>query len=713
MDWQVFTLWWYVVLSAIGIIFLPTTRLLFGRFYDQGYAFSKIIGVLIITYVTFVLGTLKIAPFTPATLIGILIATGVFNAYVFNKTKDNFKLSKLWLIEEFMFLAALFIWAFVRGQEPSIRGLEKFMDFGFTNSALRGEYFPPQDIWLAGKSINYYYFGHITGAVLTRLTNIPSHIAYNLILATIFAFGITQSFSLGLNIAYVGFKKNLKLAFLAAILAMFLVNLGGNLHTAYSLTEGYPNEKPVPLWELEPKYTLSDLANPKSAFDKLSVNYWYPNATRFIPLTIHEFPIYSYVVADLHGHVYDIPFVLLTLALLWLFFEGSTKKSDRIPDWLYALLLGFMAAIHYMTNAFDAPIYLILTALLFFVVFKASKELILHIGILAIAFFMASLPFTAHFEPFATGVGINCAPQFLVDLKKVGPFIFEAGNCQISPWWQLVTLWGFFWFNFVFFAAKLYPDLKKSLRAADYFMLMLFAFGTLLIAIPEFAYAKDIYPSHFRANTMFKLGYQAFMMMSLASAYTFVSYKARLQKTRDTLSLVYLAIGIPLFLLVALYPSFAIESYYGNKPTTSLHGTEWLATISPDNSEIVQFFNTAVTGQPYILEAQGDSYTDYNVISAYTGLPTVAGWWVHEWLWRGSSDVVGKVIPDIQSMYESKDITLTRELLKKYKVSYVVIGPNEREKYKQLYETKFGALGQPIFTTSSGLSKVYKITLDR
>jgi len=49
-----------------------------------------------------------------------------------------------------------------------------------------------------------------------------------------------------------------------------------------------------------------------------------------------------------------------------------------------------------------------------------------------------------------------------------------------------------------------------------------------------------------------------------------------------------------------------------------------------------------------------------NEFSAYTGLPTIAGWWVHEWLWRGSSDVVGIIIPDIVNIYESDDIQLTK-----------------------------------------------------
>src|SRR5439155_25382729 len=47
----------------------------------------------------------------------------------------------------------------------------------------------------------------------------------------------------------------------------------------------------------------------------------------FIPFTIHEFPSYSYVVADLHGHVFDIPFVLLTLALLVVFLVHQFDKK--------------------------------------------------------------------------------------------------------------------------------------------------------------------------------------------------------------------------------------------------------------------------------------------------------------------------------------------------------------------------------------------------
>jgi uncharacterized membrane protein len=267
------------------------------------------------------------------------------------------------------------------------------MDFGFINSILRSKYFPPLDMWLSsdqqspnGYPINYYYFGHLTGAFLIKLTSVKPAVGYNLILATIFAQAITLSFSLAANIIYLFLKQTNKFVnyfqvIVYGFLGSFIVNLGGNLHTIYTFTKGYPNENPIPFWKIFSTYNPSQ--------------YWYPNATRFIPFTIHEFPVYSYVVADLHGHVFDIPLVLLTLSLLFNFFLYLKKIT---PLWqeikpekkliknlrqliatddhrfliMTTIFLGFMTAIHYMTNAFDGPIYLLLTLIFFLIIHKNS-----------------------------------------------------------------------------------------------------------------------------------------------------------------------------------------------------------------------------------------------------------------------------------------------------------------------------------------------------
>lgn len=359
-----------------------------------------------------------------------------------------------------------------------------------------------------------------------------------------------------------------------------------------------------------------------------------------------------------------------------------------------------------MTNAFDGPIYLLLTIIIFFILFGPSWLFFIQSLVLIASFLIYSLPFSLNFAPFISGIGVNCSPGFLTKIGKIGPFLFEKNNCQVSPPWMLFILWGFFWVCFLLFL------LINKKRITDYslritnFIFLLFAFGTFLIIIPEFFYIKDIYPAHFRANTMFKLGYQAFMMMGIGSAFIFfqIKFLSRIKK------LLFNFIFIFFFFFIAIYPSFSIPSYYGSlKKQPELDGTIWLKNFYPEDVEIIDFLNNKITGQPVILEAQGDSYTDYERISANTGLPTVAGWWVHEWLWRGSSDVVGKRIPEIVDIYESADIDLTKKLIEKYQIKFVIIARMEREKYVNLNYDKFNMLAKVIFRTQNNSGLIYQI----
>ncbi len=859
MNWIATTFIWYTFLLALGLIFYPLTRRLFAFFFDHGYPFSKTIGILLISYTSYLLGTLNIIRFNQFTIYIILAGLILVNMYFLWKDKLRktiFLIPKskalYFIIEELLFLVALFFLTYIRGQEPSIHDLEKFMDFGFINSILHSVHFPPLDMWYSagpnvhgvqhpqGFPINYYYFGHLTGAVLIKLTGVSPYIGYNLILATIFAQGVTLTFSLVANIVMIAEGKIKKhTPFLKIIcyglLGSILLNLAGNFHTIYLFTKGYPNESAIPFWKILGHF------NPAA--------YWYPNATRFIPFTIHEFPSYSYVVADLHGHVLDIPFVLLTLAvLLHLFYtkhifikevleKKGTKKLKKnwlLPsillsnilsnkyllfsnDSVVSVFLGFMLAVHYMTNAFDGGIYLLLSLIVFLIVYKLTSKFIIQIVLLIVFFLIFSFPFTSHFSLFVSGIGVNCVPKSFFDhtpkvngvvKTKLGPFLFEKGNCQKSPFWMLFILWGFFWTNMIFlmmFQIRKFKNIscfQRILRYAhivklkknqsqkrekkqidfsskiimDKFMLLLFIFGTALIIIPEFFYVKDIYDHDFRANTMFKLGYQAYIIMSLASIYviyrlkqmtysqqsyvnffigeivlqyiTVVLFPVTLRHTHigffiewlfliPFLTLIYFLIifykqwiiivgfiGIYLVTnavsLILLYPLMAFPFYYHNitlsshiKQIRNIHtdidGSSWLKIQNNEAFEIINFINLHIKNQSVILEAQGDSYTDLNVISAYTGNPTLAGWWVHEWLWRGSADVVGKRITDINAIYQSSDLKLTKSLIKKYHIQYVVVSPVERKKYSEIDESKFNKLGKKMFETKSKFGALYQI----
>lgn len=544
-----------------------------------------------------------------------------------------------------------------------------------------------------------------------------------------------------------------------------LTTLAGNLHIIYAFFIPYTIDNPKEPWEL--LFSWATFPN----------SYWYPNATRYILNTIHEFPIYSWVVADLHGHVLDIPFVLLIIALLLALFVNSDPLStDEITDekwkksWfnsplfkkfssyfvlhpLSVVLIGFILAVMYMTNAWDGAIYLLLSSLVILYllwerVYRNSQEsmnvgqkvevitrvnkakwfkfkipksfllfcqrLFIPIILIATAFLIFSFPYNFYFKPFASGIGILCAPDYLTNIEttrivdgkqiiekgRVGLFLFEKDHCQHSYWWELLMLYGFFYF-FVF-SFLIYLTRAQKILRIDAFVLLLILLSTFLIFLPEFIYVKDIYPAHYRANTMFKLTFQAFIMLSLCSAYIFTRIM------RGRLRFIFFPISLLLIILVMTYPYLAIPSYYGDlKIYKGLNGMTYLKTLYPSDYEAILWLNANISGQPVILEAQGDSYTDYGRVSSNTGLPTVLGWTVHEWLWRGDYAVPAPRITEVKDIYETKDLSLAKKLLEKYHVKYIFIGALEYEKYPALDEQKFNKLGKLVFQKDR--TKIYEL----
>ncbi|HWY79972.1 MAG TPA: DUF2298 domain-containing protein [Candidatus Sulfotelmatobacter sp.] len=743
---------WWLVLFVLGIGFAPITIRLFDPFFDKGYLFSKLIGTLFVGYAVFLLGTFHIAPFTNFTIIAVAIVLIAGSFYLLKQKWKLWYIVKqtlfIFAIEELLFLTVLLIWAYIHSFAPDIHGLEKFMDYGFVNSLLRSDYFPPKDMWFTPYTINYYYFGHLLTAMLTKLSGLPSYITFNLMLSTIVAFCFTMTFSIGANLYYqlVKTERIVKFKLIpTGILTACLVTFGGNLHLLYAFFSSYNTDNPVPIWQLP----FKPFSFPNS--------YWYPNATRFIYHTIHEFPIYSWVVADLHGHVLDIPFVLLVIAflfsLLLLHTDQQTEENTKINQTfqvkpLYLLFIGLLLACMYMTNAWDGIIYWLLSAMTLLaihgykiVLYKKQfekeasavtvikqnskstfhlhkftdweiawgRDLILSILVITTTAFLFSTPYNIHFKPFASGIGILCAPDSLTKIGKIGPFLFEANHCQRSYWWEILTLYGFFFFFIVVFGTFLWRSKKHT--QTDIFVLLLIILSILLIFIPEFVYLKDIYPTYYRANTMFKLVFQAFIMLSISSAYVVVRMIVAMTYQRlkqRILNFFILIISAILVCLVMTYPYLAVNAYYnGFKNYQSLNGTNYLKTIYSDDYAAIEWLNKNIKGQPVILEAQGDSYTDYARISANTGLPTVLGWTVHEWLWRGTYDIPAPRITEVKTMYESTNISQTKALLNAYHVQYVYIGTLELQKYPLLDEHKFSELGRIIYQHNT--TRIYKI----
>ena len=92
-----------------------------------------------------------------------------------------------------------------------------------------------------------------------------------------------------------------------------------------------------------------------------------------------------------------------------------------------------------------------------------------------------------------------------------------------------------------------------------------------------------------------------------------------------------------------------------------------------EDAGAIRWLDETIEGQPVVLEANGDSYSDYERVSAMTGLPTVLGWYVHEWLWRGDPADLNVRAEDVKQMYTSTDTNEVLRLLEQYHVAYVII----------------------------------------
>lgn len=198
---------------------------------------------------------------------------------------------------------------------------------------------------------------------------------------------------------------------------------------------------------------------------------------------------------------------------------------------------------------------------------------------------------------------------------------------------------------------------------------------------------------------MFKLTYQAFIMFGLACGYVFARIWQMTEKGWKFI--VSLSISIIMVLLPMIYPvKYAIPSWYRKMDHALYEGLDGLAFLKreyPDDYALIEWLRENIEGQPNILEGNGDSYTYYGRISMATGLPTVQGWYVHEWLWRDDVNLVQRRVDDIKAIYESEDVNQTVDLLQKYQVQYIVVGKLERQKFPELKQEKLLSLGSVIF----------------
>jgi YYY domain-containing protein len=670
--------------------------------------------------------------FTAFSCVSIAVISMLLNWVILfsqNKKKDNkpsgFSIISLksmildsMIGEELLFLALFLLFTYIRGFKPEAYGTEKFMDYGFMTSMMRSEYMPPQDFWFSGTSINYYYVGQYLAVFLTKLSFVRVNVGYNLMLMMGGALAFALPYSLVYNITSQFLRERERKVRLIPLISGILggagVCIAGNMH--------YPTYQWFEPWVR--KFFGMEASNEK---------YWFPDATRFIGYhpettdkTIHEFPAYSFVLGDLHAHVINITFVLTVLAILFAWMCSRKAQSDKsLPIWKEVfhpavILIAFFIGLFHTTNFWDFPIYFVVSgAVILFTNlavynFKRKALIItaLH-GIFVIAFSeIVSLLFTLRFNQISTNI---C----LVEAQ--------------TPLNQLVILWGLPIFTVVSFLCFVVADhyrerkanlnvaerkhtsiiqyLFKNLPTSDLFIITIGLCAVGLILLPEVVYVQDIYSGDYkRANTMFKPTYQAFIMFGICFGYILLRlllfWKTKRQRNAAVTCLI-------LFLCSLFYIQNAVNAWYGNifnrKGYEGLDAAAFMETTMPDDALAINWLNENITeGMPVVLEANGDSYTDYERVSVMTGLPTILGWHTHEWLWKSDTTLLDERAADIEKIYTSTNKSEVLELLNEYDVSYLYVGKLELDKYKIVNHNLLKSLGEVVFSSPATSDKAYE-----
>ena len=430
---------WWLALMVLGLLAYPMVFSALRGLADRGYIFSKTLGILLLAYLAWILANVRLIAFSHLSMVVVclMLLTLAIVLYWWQRRAIAAFIRQRWrllLIEEGIFTLAFLAFVAIRSLNPDLwnpyLGGEKPMELAFLNAVLRSPYMPPYDPWFAGGYINYYYYGYVIFGALIKLTGIVPTTAFNLTMPTLFALTFT-----GVVTVVYSFTGRFSLALLGGYFAALIGNFDGVLQLKQQFVTLFSHAQPA------------------------AFNYW--QSSRIIPFTINEFPFWSFLFADLHPHVIDLPiatFMLGIVAALLLF----DKPHDILPGEsiqgkaaLYVLygLAAFIFGTIACVNPWDMPVYaLILGAVILLrtiQVKRGAKKLELSISLaftlvafafLAIAGYFLYWPFYASYQQlYVNGLGLVVQGTNISDYLIIsGLWVFLALSfflLELYLWW--------------------------------------------------------------------------------------------------------------------------------------------------------------------------------------------------------------------------------------------------------------------------------------
>ena len=740
---------------------------------DRGLFVSKIIGLVFISSFVWLLTLFTPIPnlgyvWRISFLIFVIVAILKLLNKEFRREIINFIISKKTqiLLYEFIFLSVFFFFVLLRMYDNNAVGTERPMDSMMLNSVFNSYYNPPNDLWMSGNKISYYYFGYWIFAGFYSIIFFDTNNLYNLSFGLIPALSSAAALSFISNFLYI--TKNNKLKFIkpifVAIITPFFLVFSSNFY-GFVLFLDYI--KIFPLSILNWLHGDKHVTIQNYEYFIPQDFWWWWKSSRIInsyknneslDFTINEFPFFSFLLGDFHPHMISIPFFITTLILFTSYFVGSkyiylSHKRPKI-SYLFTLLLILFIGSTGFINMWNLSFFVLFTFILIYFYFYINKfqikiiitskfirEILLVwiIGILVFGNFYFITSDSNISYPFISFNYITTRPIHLIYVwiipfsiiipllyfmfhenfytkSKLSLFKTKSNLLFISLFIATSIIWAivnmviseqslaqlllsliFFYIFYLPLFFLIYHLITKTIKNNDvlklsYYLLLFTAF--ILLYLSELFYVKDIFGN--RMNTIFKFHYQVWIVFSITSG---ISLKFLLEYNLRNITRIILSIS---FLILATSNIYFVTASYLTKIKESSNLNPNLSSINQlendtNKYELIKYLRLNSNHNDVIIETQGKSYTNDSQISSESRIPTILGWVGHQLQWRSNHSDIYNRQEDIDTFYISNDSQEIINIINKYSITMIILGPNEIEKYNINSLNKFLNISEIIY----------------
>ncbi|MCK5379108.1 MAG: hypothetical protein KAJ78_06870 [Acidobacteria bacterium] len=567
---------------------------------------------------------------------------------------------------------------------PAIVETEKLMDLGILTMLGRAEAFPPPDMWLAGTSLPYYYWGSLLWALPLRLSGLDPAIGYNLVAALIGGATAASLWALGVRLAGGRWASG-------AVAAFFGVFAG----------------------------TADGLRQVLAGYGPSQIDLW--RSSRQVTDAITEFPLFSFWLGDLHPHLLSLPLAVAAIAVAA--FAGSQVREAGPPAWRPVGIAAGLFGLTWAANPWAMPPTLVAVALMLICgdglwrwPWERGWPRWAAAAGVGVGGWVAAAPFQLAFDPpphaikpvfawtepleLVAYAGVLLIPAFFAVLRVArgwgGKDAFRTTGILVGgaaltlivgvatgrPTTVILSVG-----LSVLVAAVLEPGCDGNRPA-----LALAALGLFLFLVPELVYLEDGYGDKLhRMNTIFKAYFQGWMLLAVT-----LPVLIRLGGGNDRGRRLLLAA-----VTVAALPHLigAAVSSYG----ADVHGLDGLTWLAPEDRAIVEVLRRQPPGTTMV-EAVGGAYSEYARLASASGVPTFLGWPNHEMVWRGPD-----ILPEtrrrqeiVRSIYNVEDRETIRRLVREAEVDCVAIGMIEKRDFDAAALEVLRSAGDTVISCGEG-----------